>query len=74
MHTVVLPNVIECVNMTLVHIHKSVGRKVLCLMLPGTPVIDRSIQLTENQNNTQRKIEALTTVADGIGAGRGSCC
>jgi hypothetical protein len=42
---VTLPDVVQHVDMALVHIHKCIGRKLLGLVLTGTPLIDRSIQL-----------------------------
>ena len=40
-------NVVECVDMALINIHKGIGRKLLDLMLPGTPLVDCSIQLIQ---------------------------
>jgi hypothetical protein len=40
-----LLNVVQRVDMALVHIHKCIGRKFPGLVLTGTPLVDRSIQL-----------------------------
>jgi hypothetical protein len=44
-HGVLIPNVMKCVNMSLVHIDVCIRRELHCLMPSSTPLVDCSIKL-----------------------------
>src|SRR5260221_9182174 len=68
----VLPNVVEGVDVALVHIHKCIGGEFLGLTLPSTPLINCSIQLIYIRMTFTKEIKALIAVATNATMGEGT--
>jgi len=67
-----VPDVVEHVDVALVNVHKGVGRKVLGLVFPSTPLVKCSIQLMDIRYDTWKEIKSLTAVATNATIGTGT--